>query len=56
MAFVVKEAWAIISFISHLFQRKPNESNFDSQTFKHINALKNSVLQSLKMVQSLVTC
>ena len=31
------------------------EENFDNITFKHVDGLRNSVEQSLKMIQSLVS-
>ena len=42
MAFV---AWAIVSFVSHLFQSKRN-GTYDDLTFKHIDALRISIEQN----------
>ena len=62
MAFVVAVALAIVHFGCMLFvclslvsdQTKWTLKNFDNPTFKHTDFLRNSVQQSLTMIQSLV--
>ena len=45
------------SFVSRLFRasQKEYEWNFDNPNFKHMDVLRNSVEQSWKMVQSLIS-